>query len=588
MQERAGKFHISGIRTRLQEIFTVKSEYKQVIRRNTSERGQTLIVGVLAIIVLFIAVLFIFDLQSIIRVKVKTQTAADAAALAGARMQVESLNLIGEINLIKACTVLVTDYAGGIDTPEALAAASANLTEMQARVSFVGPLLGVGAAQQAAKNNGMIEYASLANDMNDYLNDVRDDDIYGNDAVFRQNIEGYHWRDGYIEMLELITRSQMAAAPHVNVASFNDEFADPSLFSAINSDFWCHDTLRQLIKDDSNFLGRWWQGLAESVRFIEESELIPLYVRYRRGTTPFEEALPYLTTLADERDLTVSDLYDKDEREDEDGINTPIPYMRWCTYDFRWDYNAPGNHWTDGSKQLYLRRGIRDEYTYGGAFSFFRCEVDEASWLSGSYSVHRISRKKGVISASETTSPEVEATAAAKPLGYITADGTNYTPNSIDMILPVFHSAKLIPTAMPPADNATTPGSEQWLIYKFLLWCDTVGDIDNPGSAPPPGTEDMLKAFQKLNDPLWRHSGWNPSYNYTPPGEVVLYDPATDTGAGFLQEPAGNPDDPESDGYMYDDDGNIIGISYTQDDLCDWGPHGGIGGGGGGGPGSLH
>ena len=76
----------------------MESTHQQI----SSEKGQTLIVAVLAIIVLFLAVLFLFDLQSIIRVKVKTQTAADAAALAGANMQKESLNLIGEINLIKA------------------------------------------------------------------------------------------------------------------------------------------------------------------------------------------------------------------------------------------------------------------------------------------------------------------------------------------------------------------------------------------------------------------------------------------------------------------------------------------------------
>ena len=55
----------------------------------------------------------------------------------------ESINLIGELNIIKACTVLVTDFADG-DSPEELLAASANLTGMQARISFVGPILGMG------------------------------------------------------------------------------------------------------------------------------------------------------------------------------------------------------------------------------------------------------------------------------------------------------------------------------------------------------------------------------------------------------------------------------------------------------------
>ena len=557
-----------------------------------SESGQTLIVALLAIIVLFLAALFLFDLQSIIRIKVKTQTGADAAALAGAEMQVKSLNLIGEINIIKACTVLVTDYAGG-DAPEQLQAASDSLTEMQARVSFVGPLLGVGAAQQAAKNNGMKEYATLTRDFGDYISTVKDDAIYGNPDIFRPSIEGYRWRDPYIEMLGALFSGKMAAAPNVNTAEYsNGVYSDPSLYSAILSNFWCHDGLRSLIKDDSNFAGHWWQGLVSSIRFIEESELMPLYVRYRSGFFTYDEALPALTPMAEDRNLEISDLYDTDEPEDRDNINTPIPYMRWCCYDYRWDSNAPGNHWVEGSHQLYLRHGLRPEYVYGGAFSYYRCVAEDASWMSGSYRVNRLSSRKGVISQKgyDSAPPDVEATAAAKPLGYLEVDGNRETPNSINMILPVFKMARLTPTKMPPADDAAAFGSEQWAIYKFLLWCDSVSDIDHPGSAPPDGTELYLVAFQKLNDPKWRHSGWNPSYSYSPPGEAVPYDPDSDTGAGYLQMPVGDPDVDGSDGYMYDTEGNPVGISYTYDDLCDWGPPGGHGGNhsGGGGPGSLH
>ena len=554
---------------------------------NTSEQGQTLIVAVLAILVIFLAALFLFDLQSIIRVKVKTQTAADAAALAGAQAQVDSLNLIGEINIIKACTVLISDFSGD-DSEENLIAASNKLTEMQARISFVGPLLGVGAAQQAAKNNGMIEYETLTRDMNDYLNKVEDDAVYGNPDIFPSEIEGYSWREPYINMLNSLNTQKMVAAPQKFTASFRNKYSDSSLYSAILSDFWCHNHLRDMIKDDSNFIGPWWRGLASSGYFIEESELMPLCVSYRSGIPTFNDSSAFLAVMAGERNLALPDLYDTDEPEDEDNLNTPIPYMRWCTYDGQWSSNVPGKHWVEGSSRLYLRRGIRDEYIYGGAYSAFRCVASKVSWLSGAYHVKNISSKKGVISSSKRKPPEVEATAAAKPLGYLELNGSRIPPNSIDMILPVFKSARLTPTKLPPANRTTTMGSKEMAIYKFLLWCNTVNDIDNPSSAPPAGSAGYLKAFQKLNDPLWRHSGWNPSYAYTSPGEVVLYDPASDTGAGYLQEPAVNPSREGSDGYIYDSDGNITGVEYTNDDLCDWHPTGGSGGSGGGGPGSLH
>ena len=553
------------------------------------ERGQTLVVAVLVIIVIFFAALFLFDLQSVIRVKVKTQTAADAAALAGAEAQVDSLNLIGEINIIKACTVLVGDFSGD-DSAENMSEASSNLTEMQARISFVGPLLGVGAAQQAAKNNGMMDYDTLTRDMEDYLRNVEDDAIYGNSDIFTPVIEGYSWREPYINMLRALNSQHMVAAPQTFTASFSNEFSDPSLYSAILSDFWCNDPLRRLIKDDSNFIGPWWKGLVSSIYFIEESELMPLCVRYRSGVSAFKEASGYLEPMATQRNINLSDLYNKDESEDRDNLDTPIPYMRWCVYDGQWFSHVPGRHWVEGTGKLYLRRGIRDEYIYGGAYSAFRCVASDVAWLSGAYRVKHISRKKGVLKQlKDHKPPEVEATAAAKPLGYIEFNGTRIPPNSIDIILPVFKSARLTPTKLPPADQATMLGSKEWAIYKFLVWCNSVNDINNPSSEPPDGSSEYLRAFQKLNNPLWRHSGWNPSYAYSPPGEAVLYDPDSDTGAGYLQEPAGNPSVDGSDGYIYDEDGNITGVSYTNDDLCDWHPSGGTGGHtGGGGPGSLH
>jgi len=426
--------------------------------------------------------------------------------------------------------------------------------------------------------------------MNDYINDVRDDAIYGNTDIFRPQIEGYAWREPYIDMLQVLSTQGMVAAPQAHTASFNNRFSDPSLYSAIINDFWCHDGLRQLLKSDS-FPDKWWQGLVNSIRFIEESELMPLYVQYTRGVSTFENnnTRNFLETLANERHLKVSDLYDTDELKDRDNIDTPIPYMKWCTYDFSWYSNVPGNHWTEGSSQLYLRRGIRDEYIYGGAYSAYRCVVDEASWLSGSYTIHNIKNKNGVISSSENYPPQVEATAAAKPLGYLEENGIRIPPNSIEMILPVFISARLIPTKLPPADNSNKLGSKERTLYKFLLWCDSVDDINAPNLIPPPGAVGYLLAFQKLNDPLWRHSGWNPSYIYNPPGEVIPYDSNSDTGAGYLQQPASNPNIKGSDGYTYDNDENIIGVSYTNDDLCDWSPPGGNSSAtGGGGPGSLH
>ncbi|MCK5843726.1 MAG: hypothetical protein KAG97_03395, partial [Victivallales bacterium] len=287
---------------------------KKLARAN-GESGQTLIIGVIAIIILLLAALFLFDLQFIIRAKVKTQTAADAAALAAAKVQADSLDLIGELNMIKACTVLVSNYAPS-NSQEDMEAASANLTEMQERIAFVGPLLGVGAAQLAAKNNGMSEYEQVSKDMLNYLGLVSDDAVYGDYEYFRQNIEGYEWRAPYIEMLQALLAQKMAAAPAMHLPRVHPSFyMDSALYDAILAEYWCYGTLRYLIKNDSSFTGKWWQGLVESVSFIEESEILPLHVTYAHpidgGSLVFNAAESDIGNLSSNRGLTVSDEYDK-------------------------------------------------------------------------------------------------------------------------------------------------------------------------------------------------------------------------------------------------------------------------------------
>ena len=557
---------------------------------NKRESGQTLLLAVLAIIVLLIAALFLFDLQTIIRVKIKSQTAADAAALAAAKMQMKSLNLIGEINLIKACTVLVTDFAEDSSSDE-LMAASDKLTEMQARISFVGPLLGVGAAQQAAKNNGMIDpakiYTSAEYDefsLTNYIQNVEDDDIYGTED-YKPVIEGYEWRQPYIDMLTVINNQGIVAGPSIVTPNIQERFS-LTLVNAVLTDFWCNRELRDLLKNDE-FPDGWWHGIVTDVYFVEESELLPLCVRYtscnRTGfsySSAVEDAHEFLTDLADERDLEL-------------GMISQMPYMKWCLYDHRWS-NSPGAGWEAGSPHLYLRSPMRTEYLYGGAASKMTCMVpggkdSKFQWLAGSYEIHDIKREEGIISETQANTPSVRSSALAKPLGYLTdSDGTRLSPTDATMVLPVFRSVRLIPVAMMP--EIVSIYDQNFLYYKFLKWLDSVGDINNPATPPPAGTSEYLRAYQKLNDPLWRHSGYNPAYSYSGSGEVPEYDPGTDTGAGFLQMPTGATwsDIVPNDGYRYNDEGEIIGIRFTEDNACDEYPPGDSGGYGGGGPGQLH
>jgi len=83
-------------------------------KRGHSESGQTLIVIMFVLLVMIIGGIFLFDLQTMIRGKIKSQSAVDSAALVGAEWQKHTLNMIGELNLIKASTVLLSDYTQGV------------------------------------------------------------------------------------------------------------------------------------------------------------------------------------------------------------------------------------------------------------------------------------------------------------------------------------------------------------------------------------------------------------------------------------------------------------------------------------------
>ena len=188
------------------------------IGRRNGESGQVLILAVVAMILIVIAALLLFDVQTVIRGKVKAQNAVDSAALTAAEWQKHSLNVIGELNMYRATGALLSDpfFRVGvlnnpntndgelygelenayqtIDIPNSnfarfpnageyfdedgifiieryeeftdeliriekekrfLMATDKLISQMQTRLAFAGPLIGFGAAQKAAEYNGL-------------------------------------------------------------------------------------------------------------------------------------------------------------------------------------------------------------------------------------------------------------------------------------------------------------------------------------------------------------------------------------------------------------------------------------------------
>lgn len=292
---------------------------KRKSKIRSSESGQTLVLIVLALIILVVAIVFLFDLQNVIRTKIKSQTAVDAAALTGANWQRNTLNLIGEMNLIKSCTVLITDipqeetlnddYLKPIVDLASVEDSSYLLSEMQTRVSFIGPLLGFAAAQQAAKNNGINYNPYYGVVAAEHYNRILDDSIYGNEEVVSQSINGYDWRGPYMSMLYNILGYDImdaeckgiAVAPNTQFlgmpnlegdSAFLGYLQDEELYTAINANYWCY--IRHVLRMDFGAPGNNWWGTIELITdtssFPEEAEYLPVDIAFTQGPSPYNSA----------------------------------------------------------------------------------------------------------------------------------------------------------------------------------------------------------------------------------------------------------------------------------------------------------
>ncbi len=540
--------------------------------RRRGERGQTLILGVLAMVVLLLAIILLFDLQNVIRIKIKSWAGADAAALAGSQWQVNTLNLIGELNLIKACTTLVTDIPPlAHDTPESIEAKSALLCEMQARVSFVGPLIGFAAAQQAAKNNGINvnpNYGTIdergepvgvvgehLKRLRGYVNGRGDTiaSVYLPPDVPAQ-IEGYTWKEPYENMIETILTQGIAVAPNCHYMGAprleGNEFVyylqNRHVYDAINANYWCY--IRDLLRMD--FTGKWWGDIElqkDSTSFPEEAEYLTVDIEFSKTTKAYDDAVAYggfATVLKNRTGMTlIGDAYDRFDTGkpgDTDGKDDLLPHITWATYGETWlQEHAPDPNYWGGA--MYLRSDLKPEYVYAGAVARMACRTAQTTmsgmWNSKesyaeqkslgesvSFSDVRIDGKSFKDSGDRLKYAEeqmrmglddVMATSLGKPLGKLTPDGGKATPpNYSSMILPVFDKATIIPLSMGDP-GGLDPFDYQWYAFvtEYLPALGTVTQISDMGPGVVPNSDhwswfvNRHNALLKLDDPRWRQQG---------------------------------------------------------------------------------
>lgn len=532
------------------------------MQSSSREQGQVLILVIIVMLILTMAILFMFDLQTIVRGKMKLETGEQAAALTAAKWQKASLNLIGELNLVKACNILLDDIVprqpnAPNDPNKVIKSASSCITEMQSRISFVGPLIGFGAAQQAAKNNGMAVNAALTNEMNQYIEKIMVDPRYTPEGGVPDYISGYHWREPYISMLTAIMEQGIAIRPNGRFPGL--EGVDPrwltsdTLYRAINNHLWCNPTLNTLVKyPDSYWSGKWWNIEFSNTNFPDESEIYTLRIKYTgaRNSRPdtYDVAENDIARLASERGMNVSDW-------------DTLSNVTWCTYDSSWyqnsaDYNGPDTSIWD--RRHFLRADLQPSFLYGGALAYAegyqnltmlnqyatamarpnntRGDQLSKAQIAMRNNLIRDTGVKTVKVGNDSVGDHQPGGALAKVIG-ATKDSP---PCTTGIILPLFTDVALVPSSI----QAYRPMRGEFsLLERFLIWLSTVDDLHNPATPPPAGTQGYLAALQLLDTAAFRKSGYNNDFD---PSSI------TDERTYF------------ADDYKYDENSNPNGAGWLQ------------------------
>ncbi len=401
----------------------------------------------MAFTALVFVLLFNADLHRIIQRKDQVQNAGDAAALAAARWQGATLNLVGELNLLHVLA-LVNQAPAAVDA----------ITNMQARLCFTGPMTALFAAQMAAKNNHMYVDPDMTDLLSEHAARIRSTytTLFDGSMYFSEPWPGA-W-DDYADMLTQITADGIAAGPD-NAQFFLDPSADHLLmqkafYEAVEGRSWCWFYLhaRGLIESYSSFHD-WPQIPNSNVGNYTDSEIfgvglqtviVPLryYFSPEDLEARFYAAGFYLTSVTNQNTNIVlkTGIFDTNSVMD--------VYEIWYVYNpKKW------TEWTrikpDGEDNFPVTGPVRPEYDTAGADAVLRVYATVERMTPGIDGGNR--------------SDKVVWTAAAKPFGYLEDGSEKQRPDSAGgFVLPAFRDVRLIPVdAASGSENSSS--DIQWV-----------------------------------------------------------------------------------------------------------------------------
>lgn len=406
------------------------------LQHDARRSGQTLVFALMALVVVLFIGLWLFDVYKTTFVKSRSRNAGDGAALAAARWQGLTLNLLGDLNVLQAVALAQSLAAGDTTFAEAQA-----IADLQARLNLAGPTIGLLAAQQAAKNNGIYNNPDYTGQLLAHAREVRATYLQRfPDPPYENNPSPPTAWDDYAGMIEAVASLGIAALPdnmrlYADFESADHLLLNPSFYDAVASQDWCwfyfhaYGTLQTYAS---------WRDWAPLPWIVEprpiNAEAFGLGLR----------RVTYLSMLETPGgDPTAEDIQAQLEAFAGRTFGTSLVEVAATWYCYRDDL---WKNWTSLMPENFpFRSPIRPEYDYVGADAAVRLEASADRLTPG--------LQKDVITWS----------AAAKPFGHLEGP---VRPDHYGIVLPAFHDVRLIPIDASTAPAVgSRPGWWQHLYY---------------------------------------------------------------------------------------------------------------------------
>lgn len=418
-----------------------------------------------------LVVVWNFDLHRVITAKVRVRNAADAAAMAGARWQGITLNMIGDLNLIQVA-ILTEAYANDTNRKEfEVPGEASELHDLRTRLEFFGPLAAFAIAQQAAFNNGVLRNRALEQDLFFMAESIR---VHPGDIPFPRE---------YADLLEYLA-SQGAAVSAYSLRIPNHPLTDERFYAAIvqaMQGWWCamYDYRYQLEHYESF---EDWSKLDTEFRFGEilglklQDFIIPAGSDGIAGST-----VPMPPSATASRDKYIEDLTDylgNNEIVENYGDTNYVlaaiyPYnpdtqIKWSIYDSSWNRAWPkaadgGEEVDEKGRYFPMRSDVNDFYNYMGA----------ETGIAVSAPVGR-----GILSSSDDATVDLAYKAKAKVFGTLEVDGSTERIDHLGFVFPCFRDVRLIPVGI--GDRVLSTAFYRHVINHLPAYLDGGTEATNP------------------------------------------------------------------------------------------------------------